>query len=571
MKKIFNLGICLLFFLILLPATFTQASNKGKGPPFKSGEVVIAGPPSQLLDEGLEIIKHLPRANITVVKVQRGRELASVQRYKSRGYRAGLNYIAHAMTAPNDQFYPILWNFTAVQSEAAWNLSTGSGVTVAVLDTGIATGGIDGINCLVAPWDAINDDASPDDGDGHGTHVSGTIAQATGNGIGSAGLAYNACIMPVKVLNDTGTGYFSDIAEGMYYAVDNGAKVINMSLGTDAGLEIRNDPIMDAALNYAYQNDVTVVCSAGNDGNSQNVSYPAIYPTTIAVGATDFNNNVTVYSNMGEGLDIVAPGGYLLDDLNNDGNPDGILQETYINGSWGFYFFDGTSSSSPHVAAVAAMLLSVNPTLSTDLIYLALTTTALDLYGSGYDATSGYGLLQAYDALASNPGVGENDADGDGMDNDWEVSNGLDPDDPYDAYYDFDGDGLLNLDEYHLGSDPQDPDTDNDGVWDSFDGYPLDDQLNVCVDQIVNNSSSAVFSSVQAALDDPNAANSDIIQVSGADFGEDILYDRNIILNLSGGYYCNYSDNPSASSVNSLVIKNGTIVVEKIIIKPPLG
>ena len=423
--------------LFMLAATFAGAAGHEGGPPFRNGEVVVAGAPGPHLD-GLEVKKYLPNADLTVVNVERGREFAMVQRFQNRGRRAGLNYIAHATAVPDDFYYPFQWHFTAVQAEAAWDISTGEDVVVAVLDTGIATAGNrDGVNiCAITPLDVVNGDNDPVDGDGHGTHVSGTIAQATNNGTGVAGLAYNACILPVKVLGDNGSGGFADIADGVYYAVKNGARVINMSLGTDARFNLRNDLFMDPALEHANSQGVTVVVASGNDGSRKNVSYPAIYPTTIAVGATDYNDNVTRYSNKGNGLDLVAPGGDTTRDQNNDGYVDGVLQETVINGSWNYYFFQGTSMAAPHVAAVAALLIAADETLTPDLVYQALTTTTVDLNDTGYDKTSGYGLVQAYNALTDNGGGGIDpppppedgtDADGDG----WTIEDGdCDDNDP---------------------------------------------------------------------------------------------------------------------------------------------
>jgi serine protease len=230
--------------------------------------------------------------------------------------------------------------------------------------------------------------------------------------MGVAGLAYGSCIMPVKVLDDNGSGTFADIAEGVYYAVNNGAMVINMSLGTSARFNVKSDPVMDPALDYAYSNGVTVICASGNDGFKKNVSYPAIYSTTIAVGAVDYQSKVMRYSNKGDGLDIVAPGGDMSADRNNDGYADGVLQETYVNGAWGYWFYEGTSMAAPHVAAVAAMLYSYGVANDADSVYQALTSTALDLNSTGYDSTSGYGLVQAYSALTYDGSC--TDADGDG-------------------------------------------------------------------------------------------------------------------------------------------------------------
>ena len=384
-------------------------------PPFLSGQVVIAGAPETVPD-GYTVLKYLPNANLTVVKVAPGKERGHIQSLAARGLRANFNLIANAF-ATNDPLSSLQWHFSLVQSDQAWILSTGTGVTVAVLDTGLTTGGDDGIGRVSAYGiDIVNGDAYPADGDGHGTHVSGTIAQNTNNNVGVAGLAYSACIMPVKVLGDDGSGSFADIVDGIYYAVNNGAQVINMSLGTAARYGLTNDPVFDDALDYAYKNDVTVVCASGNDGSRKNISYPAIYPTTIAVGAVDTQSKVTRYSNKGNNLDIVAPGGDNGKDLNGDGFADGVLQETYLNGAWGYWFYSGTSMASPHVAAIAAMLYAYDTSHTPDSILQALVSTARDLNEAGFDKTSGYGLVQTYDALNYDGSSVCTDSDNDGYD-----------------------------------------------------------------------------------------------------------------------------------------------------------
>ena len=402
-------------FLVGVPAV----QGVDEAPPFVQREVAVYATPDRL--PGFVIAKFLPNAGISVVKTQSGNEWGLVQRFREKGFRAGLNLEAHAFATANDPYYaPYQWNFLAVQAGQAWDESSGAGVVVAVLDTGLATGGEeDGIGCISGGFDVVNSDDDPDDGDGHGTHVSGTVAQRTNNGIGVAGLAYGACVMPVKVLDDSGSGSFADIAEGVYLAVNQGALVINMSLGTNSRFGITNDPIMDPALDYAYSHGVTVVCASGNDGNKKNVGYPAIYPTTIGVGATDYANRVTKYSNKGIGLDIVAPGGDLSGDLNGDGYGDGVLQETLIGGEWGYYLFQGTSMACPHVAAVAALLIASGVATAPDDVYLALTSTALDLNAPGYDTSSGFGLVQASNAL-NYQSVPCTDSDGD----DWCIEEG---------------------------------------------------------------------------------------------------------------------------------------------------
>jgi len=158
------------------------------------------------------------------------------------------------------------------------------------------------------------------------------------------------------------------------------------------------------------------------------------------------------------------------------------------------------------------------------------------------------------------------DDDNDTMPDDWETGYGLDPYDPADAGIDSDGDSLTNQEEYGLGIDPTQADTDGDGVDDGFDGSPLDDQQSSCFDPIQNDFTLESFTTVQAAIDDPNAGDYDMIQITAAELDEDVLYDRNTILTLSGGYFCDFSDNPSTSSIHSLTIRNGTNIVENLVI-----
>ena len=390
----------------------------GQGVPFRVGEVVVAASPEAL--KGETLIRYYPISGLSVIRADKGKEADKVKQQKSKGRKAGKNYIAQHFVYPtNDPLASYQWHFDKVQAGSAWTISAGENVTVAVLDTGLSESNSDGIGCIISPRDVVNDDSTPTDGDGHGTHVAGTIAQSTNNAIGVAGLAYESCIMPVKVLDDFGSGSFVDIAEGIYWAVNNGAKVINMSLGVNARHGITNDSIIDPALDYAAANNVVLVAAAGNDGFRKNVSYPAIYPSVIAVGATDFNNGLASYSNKGKGLDIVAPGGNTRSDANNDGYADGVLQETVIDGESGYYFFQGTSMAAPHVSAIAAILLASGKSYKD--VSTAMFDSALDLGSAGFDNSFGHGLVQAYDAMQWLPGGSENgsqvctDNDGDGF------------------------------------------------------------------------------------------------------------------------------------------------------------
>ena len=184
------------------------------------------------------VYKHLnPKAVIGLMKSEPG--IISVEQ---NAYAYALEFI------PNDPYFdPYQWHMSKIGMERAWELSTGANAIVAVIDTGVKQSLEDLANTnFTAGWDFVNNDADPKDDEGHGSHVCGTIAQSTDNGVGVAGIAYNAAIMPIKVLNRRGSGTFDDIADGIYWAVDNGADIINMSLGGSSNLTILED-----AVNYA--------------------------------------------------------------------------------------------------------------------------------------------------------------------------------------------------------------------------------------------------------------------------------------------------------------------------------
>jgi serine protease len=327
---------------------------------------------------------------------------------------AELNHIIRVFFVPDDPYFHYQWNFYngvtgGIQTEQAWSIETGDpNVIVAVIDTGIAyeNYGIykqapDLAETLFVPgYDFVNDDNHPNDDNGHGTHVTGTIAQSTNNDIGVAGIAYGCSIMPVKVLDANGAGDYFTVTEGIYYAVDNGAMVINMSLGATS-----SSTTLENALAYAYQNGVTVVCAAGNDYQNGNpVEYPAAYDDyCIAVGATRYDNQRAPYSSTGSYLDVVAPGGDMLVDQNGDGYPDGIVQQTFSvdTNNFAYYFFQGTSMATPHVSGVAALLIS-HGVKGPDNVRQAIQTTATDLGAAGWDPEYGWGLVNAEAALKGN-------------------------------------------------------------------------------------------------------------------------------------------------------------------------
>jgi serine protease len=261
------------------------------------------------------------------------------------------NYIYQAFEIPNDPDYSKQWNLRAINMESAWHQSKGNGVTVAIIDTGVTVVPDLQDTAFVPGYDFVNDSTDAPDDNGHGTHIAGTIAQSTNNNFGVAGIAYEASLMPLKVLSQSGGGTVTDIAEAIRFAADHGAGVINISLGGGG-----DAAVMQEAIAYAHDKGVVIVAAAGN-GNSNAAAFPSRYPNVIAVAALDASGVRAPYSNFGAGVDIAAPGGVIA----GENLAGGILQHTIDDetGEPVFRAFQGTSMAAPHVAAVAALIESV--------------------------------------------------------------------------------------------------------------------------------------------------------------------------------------------------------------------
>ena len=347
------------------------------------------------------------------------------------------NYIRRALAVPNDEFYKFQWHYPAINLPQAWDVATtrGQGTIVAVIDTGILKGHPDLQGQLVDGYDFISSasnaadgddgrDADPEDpGDGnrpgessyHGTHVAGTVAAATNNTKGVAGVAWNAKVMPLRVLGKQG-GSDVDIIEAIKFAarLTNGsgtlppikADVINMSLGGSGSSQTTQDVIT-----AARAAGVIIVAAAGNDNSSQ-LFYPASYAGVISVSAVAYDLKRAPYSNFGSEIDIAAPGGDTSADLNGDNFADGVLSLLKDDSSnpakFNFVFYQGTSMASPHIAGVMALMRGVNSTITPnqvdDLISSGKITT--DLGTPGRDNIFGHGLVDANKAVVEAKNVG---------------------------------------------------------------------------------------------------------------------------------------------------------------------
>jgi subtilisin family serine protease len=300
---------------------------------------------------------------------------------------------------PDDPGITYQWALDAVDAYDAWDVDMGShDVVVAVLDTGIDwnhpdlvanmwtnADGYHGYNIVDDNWFPMDDNIHGYDDSGdwianlytyHGTHVAGIIGAVTDNAIGMAGLA-QVRLMAVKVMNESGEGTDGMVASGIRWAVDHGADIVTMSLGVEG-----TSTSMENAVNYAVDHEVIMVAAAGNDGTSV-VSYPAAYPEVIAVGAIDDTSRRALFSNYGANLDLVAPG---------------VMIYSTQGGS-GYQYLSGTSAAAPHVAGVAAVMLSVAPALEPKEISEIINETATDIVQTGYDPTTGWGIVNAFRAI----------------------------------------------------------------------------------------------------------------------------------------------------------------------------
>ncbi len=349
-----------------------------------------------LFPSDAESISVIEEIGVWVIQVPDGRvaeAIAAISACPQSRY-AEPNFMAFATDiTPADPNFAFQYGLKNIRAPQGWNYSTGStSVTIAILDTGVELAHPDLASKIVPGYDFIDDDAIPQDDNlqSHGTHVAGIAAASSNNGIGVAGVSWGARIMPVKVLGQLGVGPLSGVAEGIIWATNQGAQVINLSLGS-----VNDSQALRDAVNYAHQRGVILVAAAGNSAGT--ILYPALYPPVIAVGAVDSNDSHMPNSNTGEALDLMAPGLLIYSTTRN-----------------GYGYNSGTSMAAPHVSGLAAVLYGIPGNGSSALVESQMKTSAKDLGAAGFDYEYGFGLIQMDSALKlisslSSPNVGEHE------------------------------------------------------------------------------------------------------------------------------------------------------------------
>jgi serine protease len=422
--------------LLALAALAVPASAAADG--YVPGEVIVKYKPGTAVEKprGTEPEASLPGGSqqLAINDGDSVRDTIADLRRDPKVAYAVPNWKAHAAAfIPNDPGFQHQWNLYdlfGINMPEAWELASargapgGAGAVVAVLDSGVAYQRFRRFRkapdlsaaTFVKGFDFIDHDRHPNDEFGHGTHVAGTIAQATNNGRGTAGIAYGAKIMPLRVLDSAGVGDSAAIARAIRYAARHGADVINLSLEFDPRVRAAEIPNVLSALRFARRHGSVVVGAAGNEDPV--VAYPARAEQVLAVGATTVTGCEADYSNAGRDLDMVAPGGgwdapntrsrWDLDHCRPDVPGKPIVQQTFTHEGWIRSFglrgplYEGTSMASPHVAAIAALVIAtgrLGPSPTPQMVENHVKATARDAGAPGFDRYYGWGIVDAAAAL----------------------------------------------------------------------------------------------------------------------------------------------------------------------------
>ncbi len=402
-----HLAVVLLFTLLLYPA------NGAMAPHDQLSEVLVrlrggldeSGIHCLFAQHDLDVVKRIPRIDVWLVTSSDVPAAALVRRLeRSRDVSwAEPNGRVHASgITPNDNFYQAQqWNLRLLGLPEAWVFTTGDANPIAVIDTGVdlnhpdlaakiwanadeipgndedddGNGYVDDVH----GWDFVHSDAVPQDDNSHGSHVSGIAAARTDNSTGVAGVAWQSPIMPLKALNNLGDGTWADVAEAIVYAADNGARILNLSLGGE-----ESSQTIEEAVSYAHSQGCLIVAAAGNSKSQPApVEYPAALPEALAVAATTDSDTPWSYSNRGPEVDVAAPG----------------VDIFSASKSGSYYPSSGTSMATPHISGLAALVWSLRPAMTADQVTHVITSTAHDVYTPGWDQRTGWGRIDAQAAI----------------------------------------------------------------------------------------------------------------------------------------------------------------------------
>jgi thermitase len=374
------------FFTIVALSLCGVTAAQGNKPQFVPGQIIVqeraganpAAVTSALANIGGKLLKNIPQTKHHVVSVPEGQ----VDKILAALLETGLfsvaerDGVAHSVSTPNDTSYSSQWHLAKIGAPTAWNTTVGSSQPIAMIDSGVYLTHPDLAGRIGPGWNFLLNNSNTADDQGHGTATAGTVAAATNNLTGVAGVTWNNPIMPLVVLDSTDYASYSNIASAIDYAADHGARIINISIaGTTSSSTLQS------AVDYAWNKGSVVFAAAGNNSSSA-LMYPAACNHAVSVAATDSNNALASFSNYGSWIDLSAPG------LN--------ILTTDNGGGYGYWW--GTSFSSPIAAGVGALVLAVKPSLSATAL-VSLLEQNTDNIGSS--SIFGYGLVDAAKAVAA--------------------------------------------------------------------------------------------------------------------------------------------------------------------------
>ena len=397
--KVFLIGAVLVALLFQAVGSYASTGDQGVGKvdlaaPHVPGRILVkfegrASHAQRLQAHALQggaVLGEISQLGVQVVRVPTEKMAEALASYRANAnvVYAEPDYLAYGTFTPDDEYYTTLqYGPQKIQANLAWDITTGNpNVIVAVVDSGADFSHPDLQGKLLAGWDYVNGDADPSDDYGHGTHVAGIVGAGTNNTAGIAGIGFNTRLLVVKVLDQYNSGSYSNIALGITYAADQGARIINLSLGGYADSTTLRD-----AVEYAWNRGALLVAAAGN-GATSNPFYPAAYVHVMGVSGTNASDGRLSISNYGDYVSVSAPG-------------DSIYSTNWVSGSSGYGYRSGTSQAAPHVSGVAALLLAQDGSRTNTQLWSIIESTADDIGPAGRDPYFGYGRVNAYKALSN--------------------------------------------------------------------------------------------------------------------------------------------------------------------------